>query len=52
METIVADKVYTAADYEELPEGVPYQLTDANLIHMPSPTMPLSFLPLMKRLVS
>ena len=38
MDAIVADKIYTVADYEQLPEGAPYQLIDANLIDRPSPT--------------
>ena len=34
-----AKKRYTSRDYEQLPEGAPYQLIDGELTMTPSPTI-------------
>ena len=35
---LTAEKLYTAQDYDRLPEGAPYQLIEGELIMSPSPT--------------
>src|ERR1035438_10503813 len=35
---LITEKLYTAQDYDRLPEGAPYQLIEGELIMSPSPT--------------